>query len=92
MLHTDNCSEDETSSVEPGRMEMVSVVDVFTECVSESVPIRSLWSTVAVGSSQNRVRAQGSGDGGDALSTCAATCCGVLWATWCLPVEGQGCP
>ena len=73
MLRTDNCLEDETSSVEHDRMEMVSAVDVFTECVSESVPICSLWSTVAFGSSQNRVCAQGSGDGGDALPTCAAT-------------------
>ena len=73
MLYTDNCSEDETSSVEHDRMEMVSAEDLLTECVSESVPICSLGSTVAFGSSQNRVRAQGSGDGGAALHTCAAT-------------------
>jgi hypothetical protein len=73
MLHTDNCSEDETSSVEHDRMEVVSAEDVLTECASESVPVCSLWSTVACGSSQNRVRAQGSGDGGAALPTGAAT-------------------
>ena len=54
-------------------MERVSAKDVLTECASKSAPICSLWSTVAFGSSQNKVRAQGSGDGGGALPTRAAT-------------------
>ena len=39
-------------------MERVSAKDVLTECASKSAPICSLWSTVAFGSSQNKVRAQ----------------------------------